>query len=108
MNFNQGDIIKMNFNPNSGYEQQGTRPAIVLSNNILNQHSKLLLVCPITNTNKSHPFHIPLDGTTSTTGVILGDQAKMLDLNVRNAVFIETAPLDIIEELKDLVISFIE
>lgn len=105
--FEQGDIIVMDFNPQQGHEQRGRRPAIVLSNNILNQHSALVLVCPITNTNKKHPFHIELDRRTETTGVISCDQAKMLDVRARNARFQEKCPDDIWKDAKDLLISFL-
>lgn len=96
----------MDFDPQSGHEQKGKRPAIVLSNDILNTHSSLVLVCPITNTNKKHPFHIELDERTQTTGVILCDQAKMLDVTDRNAIFREKCPEDIWNEAKELIISF--
>jgi len=69
--YKQGYIIIMNFNPQKGHEQNGRRPALVLSNDILNHHSSLSFVCPTTNTNKKHPFHIELDGQTQTTGAIL-------------------------------------
>ncbi len=105
--YKQGDIIVMDFNPQQGHEQRGRRPAIVLSNDILNQHSSLAFVCPITNTNKNHPFHIKLDQRTQTTGVILCDQAKMLDINARNAQFKEKCPIDLWNEAKELVISFL-
>lgn len=97
----------MDFSPQRGHEQKGRRPAIVLSNNILNQHSSVALVCPITNTNKNHPFHIELDERTQTTGVILCDQAKMLDIKARDAEFKEECPEDIWNEAKDLIISFL-
>ena len=106
VNFKQGDIIVMDFNPQQGHEQSGRRPAVILSNNILNQHSAMAMVCPITNTNKKHPFHIELDERTKTTGVILCDQAKMLDINARNAEFKEKCPNEIWEEAVDLVKSF--
>lgn len=105
--FEQGDIIVMDFNPQQGHEQRGRRPAIVLSNNILNQHSALVLVCPITNTNKKHPFHIELDRRTETTGVILCDQAKMLDVKARNARLQEKCPDDIWKDARNLLISFL-
>lgn len=104
--YKQGDIIIMDFSPQQGHEQRGRRPAIVISNNILNQHSAMALVCPITNTNKHHPFHIELDDRTQTTGVILCDQAKMLDLKARNAQFKEECPKDIWMEVKYLISSF--
>ena len=105
--FEQGDIIVMDFNPQQGHEQNGRRPAIILSNDILNQHSSLAFVCPITNTDKDHPFHVKLDERTQTTGVILCDQGKMLDVKARNARFKEKCPLDIWNEAKDIFISFL-
>ena len=45
----QGTIIKINFNPQSGHEQAGYRPAVVISNNIFNEKAKLSIVCPIKN-----------------------------------------------------------
>lgn len=96
----------MDFDPQQGHEQRGRRPAIILSNDVLNHHSSLALVCPITNTNKRHPFHIELDGRTQTTGVILCDQAKMLDVRARNAQFSEECPEDIWKEARELIISF--
>ena len=69
--FEQGDIVYLDFNPQAGHEQRGRRPAVVISNNMYNRFSKMLMLCPITNTNKEHPFHIKLDGRTKTTGVIL-------------------------------------
>lgn len=105
--FNQGDIITLDFSPQQGHEQRGRRPAIVLSNDILNHHSSMALVCPITNTNKHHPFHIELDDSMQTTGVILCDQAKMLDLKARNAKFKEKCSEDIWSEALALVKSFL-
>ncbi len=98
--YKQGDIIVMDFDPQQGHEQRGRRPAIILSNDVLNHHSSLALVCPITNTNKRHPFHIELDGRTQTTGVILCNQAKMLDVRARNAQFREECPEDIWKEAR--------
>ena len=66
------------------------------------------MVCPITTTNKKHPFHVELDARTKISGVILCDQTKMLDVSVRNATFIEKSPDDIIANVVDLVYSFIE
>ncbi len=106
--FEQGDIVVLDFNPQADHEQMGRRPAVVISNNTFNRFSKMLMVCPITNTNKKHPFHIELDSRTKTTGVVLCDQAKMLDLSARNAVFVEKIPEDLISEAVDMIYSFIE
>ena len=106
--FEQGDIVYIDFNSQAGHEQMGLRPAVVISNNTYNRFSKMLMLCPITNTNRNHPFHIELDKRTKTTGVILCDQAKMLDVSARRAEFEEKLPDDILAEVVDVVYSFIE
>lgn len=104
----QGDIIFLEFDPQSGHEQKGRRPAIVVSNDKFNSITNLAMVCPVTNTNRSFPLHIPLDDRTATTGVIMCEQAKTLDVSARNVVFKEKAPVDIVEEVVDVLIGLIE
>ena len=104
----QGTIIKINFNPQAGHEQAGFRPAVVISNDIFNQKAKLSIVCPITNTNKHFPLHIPLDERTKTTGVILCEHIKALDLNSRTYQVIEQLPKDLLDNVIDVVYSEIE
>lgn len=104
----QGDIVYLDFDPQSGHEQKGRRPALVLSNNDFNSLSRGALVCPITNTNRGIPIHVPLDGRTKTTGVIMCDQVKALDMQSRNAAFTEKAPADLVAETVDIVIAMIE
>lgn len=77
----------------------------MLSNNTLNGHSTLVMMCPITNTNKTHQFHIELDGRTKTTGVILCDQVKMLGIAAINAKFQEKCPEDVWKLARDLFLS---
>ena len=106
--FKQGDIVYLDFDPQSGHEQKGRRPALVVSNNLFNRVSSMTMVCPITNTNRGHPFHIPLGGRTVTSGVVMCDQVRMLDLVSRNASYKESAPEDIIAEAVGLIAGFIE
>lgn len=106
--FEQGDIVYLDFDHQSGHEQKGRRPALVISNNLFNRVSSLTMVCPITHTDRGHPFHLRLDKRTRTDGVILCDQARMLDLNSRHASFVERAPEDISAEAVDMVIGFWE
>ncbi len=104
----QGTIIKINFNPQAGHEQAGYRPAIIISNDVFNQKTKLSIVCPITNTNNHFPLHIPLDERTNTTGVILCEHIKALDLNSRTYKEVEDLPRDILDKVIDVVYSEIE
>lgn len=104
----QGTIIKINFNPQSGHEQSGYRPAVVISNNIFNEKAKLAIVCPITNTNNNFPLHIKLDNRTKTTGTILCEHIKSLDLKSRTYKVIEQIPKDILDKIIDIVYAEIE
>lgn len=106
--FEQGDIVYLDFDPQAGHEQKGRRPALVVSNNLFNRFSSLTMVCPITHTDKNHPFHVRLDARTRTDGVILCDQARMLDLTSRHAAFEEKAPDDITAEAVDIIVAAIE
>jgi mRNA interferase MazF len=104
----QGFLIWLDFDPQIGHEQKGRRPALVVSNKTFNHFSNLAIVCPITNTKKNYPFHIKLDKRTKTTGVILADQARTLDINARNYEFIEKIPDDVLLEVIDIINGFFE
>ncbi len=104
----QGDIIKVNFNPQAGHEQAGYRPAVVISNNFFNEKTKLAILCPITNTNNHFPLHIPLDTRTKTTGVVLCEHIRTLDLEARPYVFVEKMPEDILKNIINIVFAEIE
>jgi mRNA interferase MazF len=56
----KGDLIILTFDPQSGHEQKGRRPALVVSNSLFNQHTGLAIVCPITNTKRDFPFHVAI------------------------------------------------
>lgn len=106
--FRKGDIVYLDFNPQKGHEQQGRRPAIVITNDLYNKMCNLTFVCPITSTDNKHPFHVPLNNQMKTHGVVLCEQLKALDLTKRNAEFEEVAPKEIIEEVVDIIKGFIE
>lgn len=104
----QGDIVKVSFDPRSGHEQAGYRPALVISNDEFNKRTKLVIVCPITNTNNSFPLHVPLDQRTSTTGVILCEHMRTLDLKARKYKFVEQIPEDLLRLVINIASAEIE
>ena len=104
----QGDIVKVNFNPQAGHEQAGYRPALVISNDFFNEKTSMTIVCPITNTSNRFPLHIPLDSRTQTTGVILCEHIKALDLNARPHRVVERLPEDLLRKVIDVVFAEIE
>ena len=85
----QGDIIAITFDPQSGHEQRGRRPAFVVSKDLFNQSTGLVIVCPITNTDRGFPFHIPLPKDSELKGFVMVEQVKSVDFRSRRAKRIE-------------------
>ena len=79
----EGDIVWLDFDPQSGHEQAGHRPAVVLSPALYNGKTGLMLCCPITTQIKGFPFEVAIAGTPA--NVVLADQVKSLDWRARNA-----------------------
>jgi mRNA interferase MazF len=94
----KGDFIYLNFSPQAGHEQKGRRPALVVSNDLFNEGTGLAIVCPITNTNRNNPFHLPLPATSKLTGFVMVEQVKSYNYRTRNADFVEHAPEDLLAD----------
>ena len=103
----QGDIVVLSFNLQSGHEQQGRRPAIILSNEIFNKHLGLAFACPITNTKRNSPFHIKVS-SENITGYIMSEQMKSIDYNSRDIKFIEKADEETLNHILGIVASILE
>ncbi len=56
-------------------------------------------MCPITNRKRGWPFKVELVAPMQTTGVVLVDQFKSIDCKTREAMFVESPPLAIIDEV---------
>ena len=83
--FRQGDIIYVDFTPQSGHEQAGRRPAVVVSNHSINDHSTVIIACPITHTRRKNPFHVEISGNAEIDGFIMCEQVKCIDPSAKNA-----------------------
>ena len=94
----RGDIVWLNFIPQSGREQSGRRPALVLSPKAYNGKASLAICCPITSKSKGYPFEVAIIDAKKISGVVLADQVKSLDWAERKALFIEKASSNIIAE----------
>ncbi len=54
----RGDLVWLEFTPQSGSEQRGRRPALVLSPKAYNGKVGLALFCPVTSKIKGYPFGV--------------------------------------------------
>ncbi|MDD2510926.1 MAG: endoribonuclease MazF [Syntrophomonas sp.] len=95
----RGDIIWLEFDTQSGHEQAGKRPALVISPKAYNHKTSLLLACPITSQIKGYPFEVAIPSGLQIQGVILTDQVKSLDWQARNAQFACQVPDIIVKEV---------
>ena len=95
----QGDFVVINFDPRSGHEQKGRRPAIVVSKTPFNRHTGLAMLCPITNTFRNYPFHVAVPPGSKLIGYIMVEQIKSVDYASRKAKFVAKAPRATVEEV---------
>ena len=102
----KGDLVWLNFTPQSGHEQAGKRPAIILSPAEYNRKTSLVIVCPITSKIKGYPFEVKIMGE-KITGVVLSDQVKSLDWRARDAAYIETVQVETLIEIQEKLLALL-
>ncbi|MEJ8574346.1 type II toxin-antitoxin system PemK/MazF family toxin [Microbaculum marinum] len=78
-----GDVVWIDFGPPVGHEQAGRRPALVLSTRDYNANSSMVIVCPITRSERSWPFKVLLVPVGSLRGYVLVDQIRAVDRTTR-------------------------
>lgn len=103
----RGDLIWLQFTPQTGREQAGLRPAIVLSPYIYNNKTRLAIACPITSQSKGYPFEVSLPAGLAVSGVILTDHIRNVDWLQRQARFIDKAPLIVLNNILERVMTLI-
>jgi mRNA interferase MazF len=94
-----GDVVWLRFDPQAGREQAGHRPALVLSPAGYNGKTGLMVCCPLSTQIKGYPFEVAahIDGRSS---VVLSDQVKSLDWQVRRARRRGAVPASVIVEVR--------
>jgi mRNA interferase MazF len=103
----EGDIVWLNFTPQSGHEQAGRRPAVVLSPKAYNRRAGLAVCVPVTNQIKGYPFEVVLSGAGA-TGAALADQVKSLDWQARQAERKGTATMAELAEIRAKIKSLLQ
>lgn len=104
----RGDVIWLQFDPHTGSEQAGRRPALVVSPKEYNGKVGLALCCPITSRSKGYPFEVALPEGSGIHGVVLCDQIKSLDWRVRRAQRIASVADDLMLEVTGRILALID
>ena len=95
--------MALDFDPQAAHEQKGRRPALVVSKEAFNKGTGMAICCPITNTDRKVPFHMPIAGRTALTGFVMCEQVKSLDFRSRGMKLIEQVPRDVLEDLLSII-----
>ncbi|MCY7332606.1 MAG: type II toxin-antitoxin system PemK/MazF family toxin [Pseudanabaena sp. CAN_BIN31] len=95
----KGDFVIVTFDPQSGHEQKGRRPALVVSSSIFNEYTGLTIVCPITSTKRDSSFHVAIADSKTLTGYVMVEQVKSIDYKSRKIKWVENASESLIDEV---------
>jgi mRNA interferase MazF len=103
----RGDIVWLDFSPQSGHEQAGRRPALVLTPQAYNAKTGRFMTCPITSQVKGYQFEVALPAECKVRGVVLADQMKNLDWVSRAAEFADRLDDDSLDPICDVIEALI-
>lgn len=104
----RGDVVWLTLDPQSGHEQAGRRPALVISPEAYNRKTGLFLACPVTSRVKGYPFEVALPKGVGVSGVVLCDQIKSLDWKARRAEFAASVDDDTLSEVVARILPLVE
>jgi mRNA interferase MazF len=98
-----GDVLWLYFDPQSGHEQAGRRPGLVVSATAFNRQSGLALICPITSKKKGFRFEVPLPPEGKIQGSVLAYQVKCCDWASRNGTKAGSVTPEILEQVRQVI-----
>lgn len=80
----RGEVLRVRLDPTIGSEQAGERPALVLSPDLINEHSPVILIAAITSqkTDRIYPFEAliePPEGGLTLRSKVLLMQMRSID-----------------------------
>lgn len=80
----RGDVYDAYLDPTEGSEQAGTRPVVIVSRDVINQYSSVVVVLPLTNRaniKRDYPSNVVIpraEGGLSVDSVALGGQVRAI------------------------------
>jgi mRNA interferase MazF len=95
-----GELLLVDLEPVRGTEQQGIRPALVVSDPNMNQLTRRVIVCPITRNPHPWPTKVFLPPGLSVTGAVLVDQVRSIDRAARILRRLGSTPDEIVIEVR--------
>ena len=96
----RGALVWVDFTPQSGHEQAGHRPALVISPQIYHERSTLAVVCPITSNTRPWPWKVLLPDGLAVSGAVVVDQVRAIDRGARRLRLAGRAPEIVVAEVQ--------
>ncbi len=76
----RGEVVRVRLDPTVGSEQAGERPAIVISPNLINEHSSVVLIASLTSkrTESVYPFEVLIEPPEA--GLTMRSKVRLMQL----------------------------
>jgi len=95
-----GDLIWTDFDPRTGREQSGRRPALVVSPVEFNRASEFVIVCPITSRVRPIGTSVVLPSGLPISGEVLTGHIRSIDTLARPVVLIGRVPPAVLDDVR--------
>lgn len=102
MDINRGDIVLVDLDPTQGSEQGKTRPAVIIQNDVGNEHAPTTILAPLTSSyDKIYPFNVELKNNTplEKDSVALLNQIRTVSIKHRIIDVIGQVPEEKMKEI---------
>ncbi len=97
----EGDVVLVDVRPVRGHEQDGMRPALVMTDVAYNAASTYVIVCPITSNTRPWPFKMALPDGLKVRGFVMLDQIKSIDGQRRVLRRIDRVPSPVMTDYRE-------
>jgi len=102
MQVRRGDVVIVELDPTRGSEQRGTRPCLVVQNNVGNENAPTTIVAPFTTSfgDQLYPFEVPVQASESPLkedSVALCSQLRTVSIDQRLRENLGAIPDDCID-----------
>ena len=104
MEVRRGDIVIVDLDPTEGSEQRGTRPCLVVQNNVGNENAPTTIVVPFTTSfgDELYPFEVLVTADEShlqEDSVALCSQLRTVSIDHRITTVVGSVPDDRMDEV---------
>lgn len=102
-----GDFVRVDLRPVRGREQDGVRPALVLSSAAFHSVSEMAIVCPVTTNPGSWPFKVFIGEGAPVSGAVLVDQVRSIHRSTRGFELIGKASPALMMTVRDVLAELV-